>query len=534
MREMIVAIYARKSTEQPGVPEEARSVPRQIQRAREYAERRGWIVAEEHVYADDGISGAEFARRPRLMALLGALNPAPAFGALVVMEQSRLGREQIETAWVLKQLRVAGVRVFSYLDDREIALDSPTDKLLASISAFADEMERHQASRRVKDAQLSKARAGYVAGGRRFGYTNVRVDGHVEKRVNPAEAPTVARIFELAAGGFGCQRIAATLHEEGHPTPRGAWWSASTVRDALRCELYRGVVVWNKTAKRDAWGRQHQRPRPADDWIRVERPELRIISDELWAAARARLEQSRVAYLRKSGQPAGAPINGIEARHLLIGLGACARCGGPLTARRQRYMCLGFVKGGPRACRNNMKLPLQAADEAVLSAIEDQVLRPEVVAAAIQEAVGKLRPREDYETERERLQSALTTLDGELKNLTKAVAEGGQLASLIAGIEERERRWEDLRRSLAALDARRGIGNLDHARLEKALRIKLADWQGLMARRVAEARQILRTLLVDRLQFALESQGYRFEGAGRLEPLVGNLATAAGSSGGPG
>ena len=49
---MIVAIYARKSTEQSGVADEQKSVTRQIQHARQYAERKGWIVADEHVYVD--------------------------------------------------------------------------------------------------------------------------------------------------------------------------------------------------------------------------------------------------------------------------------------------------------------------------------------------------------------------------------------------------------------------------------------------------------------------------------------------------
>jgi hypothetical protein len=34
-------------------------------------------------------------------------------------EESRLGREAIETAYALKQLDRAGVRVFLYLEDRE-------------------------------------------------------------------------------------------------------------------------------------------------------------------------------------------------------------------------------------------------------------------------------------------------------------------------------------------------------------------------------------------------------------------------------
>ena len=48
-------------------------------------------------------------------------------------EESRLGREAIETAYALKQLVQAGVRVFFYLEDRERTLDSPTDKIMLSL-----------------------------------------------------------------------------------------------------------------------------------------------------------------------------------------------------------------------------------------------------------------------------------------------------------------------------------------------------------------------------------------------------------------
>jgi hypothetical protein len=46
----------------------------------------------------------------------------------VISEESRLGREAIETAYAPKQLVQAGVRVFFYLEDRERTLDSPTDR----------------------------------------------------------------------------------------------------------------------------------------------------------------------------------------------------------------------------------------------------------------------------------------------------------------------------------------------------------------------------------------------------------------------
>src|SRR5262245_20117373 len=94
---MIAAIYARKSTEQAGVGDEEKSVIRQVEHARAYAEKRSWTVDEAHVYVDDGISGAVFgSRRPGLARLLNALSPRPPFQVLVMSEESRLGREQIE------------------------------------------------------------------------------------------------------------------------------------------------------------------------------------------------------------------------------------------------------------------------------------------------------------------------------------------------------------------------------------------------------------------------------------------------------
>jgi site-specific DNA recombinase len=67
---MIAAIYARKSTEQTGTAEEAKSVTRQIDHVRAYAATKGWAVAEARVYVDDGISDAEFAKRPGLVRLI--------------------------------------------------------------------------------------------------------------------------------------------------------------------------------------------------------------------------------------------------------------------------------------------------------------------------------------------------------------------------------------------------------------------------------------------------------------------------------
>jgi DNA invertase Pin-like site-specific DNA recombinase len=177
---VIAAIYARKSTEQNGVGDEAKSVTRQIEHARAYATGKGWTVADEHVYADDGISGALFGdKRPALARLLNTLKPGPPFQVLVMSEESRLGRESIETAYTLKQFTDADVRVFFYLEDRERTLETAMDKVMLSLTNFAAEMEREKARQRTHDAMVGRASARQVAGGKVYGYDNVEVLGPV-------------------------------------------------------------------------------------------------------------------------------------------------------------------------------------------------------------------------------------------------------------------------------------------------------------------------------------------------------------------
>ena len=128
---MTCAIYARKSQDQSGVNEEAASVPRQIERARAFAQERGWTVDEAHIFTDDGIGGAEFEKRLGLVRLLNSLRPKPAFEVLVVTDKDRLGREQFEASYNLKQDQ-RRVSELSRPNRPRMQLDTPTDKLLIS------------------------------------------------------------------------------------------------------------------------------------------------------------------------------------------------------------------------------------------------------------------------------------------------------------------------------------------------------------------------------------------------------------------
>jgi DNA invertase Pin-like site-specific DNA recombinase len=338
---MIAAIYARKSTEQTGVSDDEKSVARQIEHARHYAGRKGFTVRDEYTFSDDGVSGALFGpKRPGLARLLRALTPRPPFEVLLLSEESRLGRDQIETLNVLKQIIEAGVRVFVYLDDREVTLGDAVQTAMVQLRGFAAAAEREQASKRTHDALLRKARAGHVTGGRVYGYSNVDILGepdqdgrrrrhHVVRAINEPQAAVVRRMFQMYAEGRGIKRIARALNAEHVPAPRATGWAPSAIREILHRELYHGVVVWNRSQKIVRRGAKQQRRRPEAQWLRVEAPELRIVPEELWEAVHRRLRSVGGVVRTDDGRlPAMVPratrADGASP-YLLTGFARCGR-----------------------------------------------------------------------------------------------------------------------------------------------------------------------------------------------------------------
>ena len=198
-----------------------------------------------------------------------------------------------------------------------------------------DEPSALREEQRTGEALRRKAAAGHVAGGRVLGYDNVRQGegGPVVRVVNEAEANIVRRIFTMAAEGKGLLRIAKTLNAEGIKNPTGqsrngtaksaGLWSSTGVREILHRDLYRGVVVYGKTRNEYRRGKRVRVEGEAP--ITLDRPELRIISDELWEETHDRMKRTHAVYLRRTGgRLGGKPSSGLESRYLLSGF---LRCG---------------------------------------------------------------------------------------------------------------------------------------------------------------------------------------------------------------
>src|SRR5262245_23295641 len=297
---MICAVYARKSTEQQ-VPDDAKSVARQIERARAFADSQGWQVVEE--YVDDGVSGAlatKLAGRARMLAAAASEK----FSVLIVRDVDRLSRNDEELPGIIYSLRDAGVEVWSYAEGARVDTRTAMSRGMLTMRATFAAAEREAGQQRTREAMRSKAARGHVAGGSLYGYRNVRAaGGHVERVIVEAEAQIIRRIFEMTAAGVGYQRIARRLNEEAVPAPvprrpgRPRGWAPSTIRAMLFNDLYRGRVIYGRTRWEYRRGRKFKTAVPESEWIAREAPSLRVVDEARWSAAHERLASTRAAYV---------------------------------------------------------------------------------------------------------------------------------------------------------------------------------------------------------------------------------------------
>jgi site-specific DNA recombinase len=117
-------------------------------------------------------------------------------------------------------------------------------------------------------------------------------------------------------------------------------------------ELYRGIVVWNKT-KKHVWGQKRVSDRSEAEWLRQYVPSLRIVDDSLWAAVQDRLDGVRS---RLGTQ--GRRRRDTDSRYLLAGFARCAICGGSFCAMTRNH---GAERASFYGCTANHKRVLPFA-----------------------------------------------------------------------------------------------------------------------------------------------------------------------------
>jgi site-specific DNA recombinase len=440
------ALYGRFSTEK----QSAISIEQQFRKCREYADRHGLHVLEEHLYSDEAISGAT-AIRPGLQRLLEAsrMTQRP-FDVILVDDTSRLSRNLRDALKIFDDLKFYGVGAIFV----STGLDTRTEdaELRFQMAGMFDAKALKEMSLRTWRGVEHLALNGYHTGGRVFGYRHIRelhptaVDAYgdrvvvgVKLEVDPQQAATIKRIFERYASGHSLKRVARELNLDGVSSPQpqkgrvSRTWCPSSVRHILHNERYRGVVCWGMTKKvRCSNGKRIYRKKPRSEWRIKEIPAQRIVSEELFEAVKKRIAMVNSLYHIEGVRPGLLRARAAVSPHIFTGLLTCALCGGSVTivsgsrgSRGPRYGCSLHSTRGDGVCTNNLLWPSQALENQLLKGLQDRVMHQDVVDYTLKRFEGELeKALQDKSADREVDRRVMRKLESEIANLTRALADG--------------------------------------------------------------------------------------------------------------
>jgi site-specific DNA recombinase len=442
---MEVALYVRVSTTRQ---QQTQTIEQQMARLREHlATHPDWHLAEEHIYRDDGYSGAKL-NRPGLDRLRDRAAMA-GFERILITAPDRLARNYVHQMLLIDELAQRGCQV-EFLE-RPMSED-PHDQLLLQIRGAVAEYERTLITDRMRRGRQAKLRSGQMLPWSvpPYGYMMdpERPRDPQRLRVDPVKAAVITQIFawytdpQARATLYG---VAKRLTDAHIPTPRGGpRWNVASVRGILCSPVYTGTAYSERTRQVPARIRQSalrpvgaghsHRPAPPDEWIAI--PVPAIISQETFAAAQARLARNTQMARR----------NNTAHEYLLRGLVSCGQCqlscmGRTLPTGYHYYLCRGRTDAlraaqGER-CTARFA-PARALDELVWQDLCRILTEPALITHELARAHGGEWLPQALQARRKTLRDALAQLERQQTRLLEVY-----LAEII-GRDEFERKRQEV------------------------------------------------------------------------------------------
>ncbi|MDP0930352.1 recombinase family protein, partial [Paracoccus onubensis] len=494
---MKVSVYARYSSDN----QREASIADQFRMCRLRAEKEGWTVIEE--YSDHAISGSSMIQRPGIQALI--MDSARGRFDLILSEAlDRISRDQEDIAGIFKRMTYAGVRMFTLsegeISEMHIGLKGTMNALF--LKDLADKTRR---------GQRGRVEAGKSGGGNSYGYDVVKkLDANGEpirgdRTINPVQAEVIRRIFRDYAAGKSAKRIAAELNHDGVEAPSGGAWGFSTINGnrkrgngILNNEMYIGKIVWNRQrfVRDPDTGKRQARPNPEEEWVIQQAPELRIIEDGLWNAAKER--QKSIKHERRDDG------KGVEnhfrdrrrPKYLLSGLTRCGCCGGGYSMISAQLLGCS-TRRNKGTCENRMNIRRNALEAREMNALRHNLMQPELFQEFCEEFTREMnRLRMEGRASIDAAEAEIRKIERELETLLNLILKGGAADMLNAKMVKLEGRQKELKAFLAEVEEPPPLlhPNMAHHYRAQVEELYAALQEDSEARRM-EATDVLRSLV---------------------------------------
>lgn len=439
---MKVALYARYSSDH----QSDASIEDQLRICRARAEREGWNVVDS--YTDRAISGASLLR-PGIQELISD-GLKRRFNMVLTESLDRLSRDQEDIAGFYKRMRFAGVGIFT-LSEGEI------NELHIGLKGTMGALYLKDLADKTRRGLRGRVEHGKSGGGLCYGYDVVRkfdAAGEAirgDRTINEVEASIVRRIFADYLAGKSSRSIAMALNREGVPGPQGSEWGPSTIHGnpkrgtgILNNELYVGKLVWNRLRylKDPDTGKRVSRPNPESEWIVQEVPELRIVDQEVWEAAKQR--QDQLAYEPAAEVTTNFMNDRRRPKHLFAGLIKSGCCGGGYSMISKDLLGCSTARN-KGTCDNRLNIRRDALEASVLNGLRKHLMEPELFKEFCVEFTSEVnRLRMERGSDLSAWRQELERTDRELDKAIDAILQGIPPLKLKDKIEALEARKAEL------------------------------------------------------------------------------------------
>jgi site-specific DNA recombinase len=521
-----VAIYARYSSDL----QRPASIDDQVRRCSEYVAERGGKVASELVFSDAAKSGASLVRNG-FEQLMKLVRQRPrGVDAIVVEDMSRVTRDLADASHLFRELRYLDIPLVGVADG--VDTSGKDAKVTFTVKSLLSDMYLDELSDKTRRGLEGRALAGFSTGGLAMGYRSTpecdqhgRIVGH-KIEIDEGAAATIRRIFDEYLKGHSYAAIAEMLNRESVPPPRAKTrhrrkgWIASTIRAMLLNESYVGIWTFKKRLWQKVPGtnERRSRERDADQVIRREYPERRIVDVPVWDAVRTRSAAVRARYTGKRN-PASAP--GRITNYPLSGLLHCGCCGAPMVITRGTsaayYKCGDYKKR--RTCSNSRGVKEELARTRIFAALQEKFSTPDALdylRKRIAEYLGQ--SNRDASRELADKRASLARTEQRIAALIRFIADGDSSEYVTTALRDLHGQARTEKAAIAALVARGAapIALPTPAQVaERALGLKR-----LFEGNPIEVREALRRYFVDgRIVVTPVAEGY-YVAEGRFLPLV--------------
>lgn len=334
---MKVAIYCRLSEEdrnKQSVTDDSYSIQNQKAMLLQYAMEQGWEVY--NIYSDDDYTGAD-RRRPEFNRLLEDAEHHK-FQVILCKTQSRFTRElELVEKYIHGLFPLWGIRFVSIVDNADTA--NKGNKKSRQINGLVNEWYLEDMSDNIRSVLTNRRKNGFHIGAfALYGYKkDPNRKGHL--LIDEEAAAVVREVFTLFSQGYGKTTIARMLNDRGIPNPteykrlqglryqqpkmkNSTLWKYFAIADMLENEIYIGNMVQGKYGS-VSYKTKQNKPRPKNEWYRVEGTHEPIIDIELWEKVQE--------LLRQKAKPFDTGAIGLFAKKA-----RCANCGYVMRSSKTR------------------------------------------------------------------------------------------------------------------------------------------------------------------------------------------------------